>query len=332
MKTFVHPFAAKVTDEKVIANKAFPLVRELAHKYGLSVLAIKESLVQPEYDELYMAREDGIPVCKVFFMRDKESFAIRNCISEKQRGSAYEDRLTFFGKRVSFVMKTIEKEHLIPTDTQEFIRTVFRSQIENGVDSFSNSYGEIRKGSHGISGDTMHDLIEIALGNRHLSTLSAESMDKVQFALDKYREADKTREERKRELTEVFSTPMWAIIYDRTDSFCIGKLLLIPKWGDVNSTSTEHLDVEVAEPFKRVADVTDVPELIPTLTMLKVAIQQSDEYKHKRAADKTFVGESEFFPYDFERVVTELRVIGTRSGSRWERRSLLDPKLLLVAA
>lgn len=326
MKTFIHPFAAKVTDENVVINKAFPLVRELAHKYGLSVIAMSER-IDSKLNILYMAREDGIPVCQVFFMEDKESFAIRNCMSSKQRGSSYEDKLTFFGKRVSFVMKTIEKEHLIPTDTQQFINNVFRTQIESGVDSFSNSYGEIRKGSHGMSGDIMHDLIEIALGNRHLSTLSAESMDKVQFALDKYREADKTREERKRELSEVFSAPVWAIIYDKTDSFCVGKLRLIPKWGDVNSTSTEHLDVEVAEPFKRIADITDVPELIPTLTMLKVSIQQNDSIR-----DKRFVGESEFFPYEFERVVTELRVIGTRSGSRWDRRALLDPKLLLVAA
>ena len=34
MKTFVHPFAAKIAEEKVTSNKAFPLVREIAHKYG----------------------------------------------------------------------------------------------------------------------------------------------------------------------------------------------------------------------------------------------------------------------------------------------------------
>jgi hypothetical protein len=327
MKTFVHPFAVKITEESVVTNKAFPLVRELTHKYGLSVIAKKEAAVQPEYDELYMAREDGIPVCKVFFMRDKESYAIRNCMNAKDRGRSYTDKLTYFGKKVSFVMKTVEKERLIPTDTQQFIRIVFSTQIEGGVDSFSNSYGEVRKGSHGISGDITHDLIEIALGNRHLSTLSAESMNKVQFALDKYREADKTRAERKRELSEVFSTPMWAIIYDKTDSFCVGKLNLIPQWGGDDSVTSNSLAIEVAEPFKRVVDVTNVPELIPTLTMLKVAIQQNDAIR-----DKRFVGESEFFPYDFERVVTELRVIGTRSGSRWDRRALLDPKLLLVAA
>jgi hypothetical protein len=326
MKTFVHPFAKKVSEEIVVLNKAFPLVREMAHKYGLSVIAMNETL-SPELSSLFLAREDGIPVCKVFYMVDRESFAIRNCMVMKERGRTSEDKLTYFGKKVSFVMKTIEKEGLIPTTPLHFVTHVFGSQIGSGVDSFSESYGEVRKGSH-LNGDIAHELIEIALGNRHLSTLSSESMNKVQYALDKYRAADKTREERKKEVTEVFSAPMWAIIYDSTDSFCIGKLNLTPHWGDgAYTTSAQSLDIQIVEPFKRVADVTDVPELIPTMTMLKVAVQQNDSIR-----DKRFVGESEFFPYDFERVIPELRVIGMRSGTRWDRRALLDPKLLLVAA
>ena len=70
MKTFVHPFAAKITDENVVTNRAFPLVRELAHKYKLSVIALSERLNR-SLDILYMAREDGIPVCKVFLWKRK---------------------------------------------------------------------------------------------------------------------------------------------------------------------------------------------------------------------------------------------------------------------
>ena len=325
MKTFVHPFAKKISEESVVLNKAFPLVRELAHKYGLSVIATRE-LIEADHNELYMAREDGIPVCQVFFMPDKESFAIRNCMNNKERGRSYEDKLTFFGKKVSFVMKTIEKENLIPTSTLQFITSVFGDHIKYGIDSFSDAYGEIRKTGQ-LTGEMVHQVIEIALGNRHVSTLSAESMSKVQLALDKYREADKTREERKRELANVFSNPLWAILYDKTDSFCIGRLSLVPKWSDDANTSASQLDIAIVEPFKRVADVTEVPELIPTMTMLKVAIEQNPY-----ANTKTFVGESGFFPHGYEAVNTELQVIGIRGGSRWERRALLDPKLLLVAA
>lgn len=325
MKTFVHPFAKKITEEDVVTNRAFPLVRELAHKYGLLVLA-KKDYIDTKLNPLYMAREDGIPVCKVFFMPDKEAFAIRNCMNMKERGRNYEDKLTFFGKKVSFVMKVIEKECLIPTSTLQFITSVFGDPIKYGIDSFSDAFGEVRKTSQ-LSGETVHQLIEIALGNRHVSTLSAESMSKIQTALDKYKEADKTREERKRELSNVFSNPLWAVFYDKTDSFCIGKLNLTPTWDDDITVSASGLTIGIAEPFKRVADVTEVPELIPTMTMLKVAIEQNLYMR-----DKKFVGESGFFPYAYEYVNTELQVIGIKSGSRWERKTLLDPKLLLVAA
>ena len=164
MKTLIHPFAAKLTEDEVIANRAFPLVRELNHKYGLMVLAAK---YHPDSgaNSLFMAREDGMPVCKVFFMADREAFAIRNCMANKDRGRSTEDKLTFFGKKVSFVMKVIEKEGLIPTNTENFIRRVFGDKIRYGVDSFSEAFGEVRKSNH-FSGEITHQLIEIALGNQ----------------------------------------------------------------------------------------------------------------------------------------------------------------------
>ena len=262
MKTFIHPFAVKVTEEEVVTNKAFPLVRELAHKYGLMVFAASRRY-EGNLNPLYLSREDGIPVCKVFFMADKESFAIRNCLTQKDRGRSRDDKLTYFGKRIPFLMKVIEKEGLIPRDTQTFINATMGQQIKRSVDDLSSSYGEIRKVNH-LLGEIQHELIEIALGNRHLSTLSAESMSRVQSALDKYRDADKTRVERQQELSEIFDKPMWAILHDNTDSFCVGKMKLSPTWGSVNETTPASVDMSIVEDFRRVADVTEVAELIPT--------------------------------------------------------------------
>lgn len=325
MKTFVHSFAVKITEESVVANKAFPLVRELAHKYGLSVIAKKEAAVQPEYDELYMAREDGIPVCKVFFMRDKESYAIRNCMEGKDRGRSRDDKLTFFGKKVSFVMKTIEKYGLIPKDTTAFINKTSEYLIKGAVDNLSSSYGEIRK-SVSMSGDIMHDLIEIALGNRHVSTLSAESMTKVQSALDKCRAADNTRAERQRELSEIFGSPMWVILYDRTDSFCIGKMKLSPTWHGISDTTPASLGIEIVEDFHRVADLTEVAELIPTMAMLKTSIEQArPDIKYD------FVGESGFFPRNWNNVSPELRAMTVDCSNSWSSTWLLEPRMIMVA-
>jgi hypothetical protein len=324
MKKFVHPFAAMITDDDVMANKAFPLVRELAHKYKLLVLA-KSKASDPEYNELYMAREDGIPVCKVFFMRDKESYAIRNCMTEKDRGRSRDDKMTYFGKRIPFVMKAIEKEGLIPKDTLSFLKATTEYNIKSAVDSLSSSYGEIRK-SASMSGEIMHSLIEIALGNRHLSTLSAESMTKVQSVLDKCRAADKTRAERQRELHEVFGSPMWVIIYDATDSFCIGKMKLSPTWNGESDTTPASLDMEITEDFRRVADITEVTELIPTMVMLKTSIEQArPDIKYD------FAGESKFFPRNWNHVSPELRAMAVDCSSSWSNNGLLKPRLLMVA-
>jgi hypothetical protein len=325
MKTFIHPFAVKITEEDVVLNKAFPLVRELAHKYGLMVLAVSKRY-ESNLNPMYLARTDGIPVCKVFFMAEKESFAIRNCMNQKDRGRSRDDKLTYFGKKVSFVMKTIEKEHLIPTDTQQFISAMLGGRIKSAVDNLSSSYGEIRKGNS-ISGEIMHSLMEIALGNRHLSTLSSESMTKVQSALDKYRDADKTRVERQRELSEIFSKPMWAVMYDNTDSFCVGRMKLSPTWCDASSSSATSFDLSIVEDFRRVADVTEVTELIPTMAMFKTSIEQArPDIKYE------FVGDSKFFPNNWNGVSTSLGVMAVDCGDRWSGSLLLKPRLLMVSA
>lgn len=325
MKTFIHPFAVKVTEEVVVANKAFPLLRELAHKYGLMVLTLNPRNDRT-LDTLYLSRADGIPVCKIFFMEDKGAFTIRNCMSLKDRGRSNEDKLTFFGKKVSFLMKTIEKENLIPKDTQTFFNSTISNPVGSAVDALSSSFGEIRKGNS-ISGEIIHDLIEIALGNRHVSTLSAESMTKVQSALDKYRDADKTRVERQQELNQVFSNPLWAIFYDETDSFCVGRMKLSPMWRSVSETTPSSVGMDIVEDFRRVADVTEIPELIPTMAMLKTSIEQArPDIKYD------FVGDSKFFPTNWTGVSHNLGVMSVNVGDRWSSRMLLRPRMLLVSA
>lgn len=325
MKTFVHPFAVKVTEEEVVLNKAFPLVRELAHKYGLVVLEVSKRFESPNLNPMYLSRADGIPVCKVFFMEDREAFAIRNCLTMKDRGRSRDDKLTYFGKKVSFVMKVVEKESLIPRDAQDFITATVGDRIRGAVDNLSSSFGEVRKGVP-LNGDIVHNLIEIAFGNRHVSTLSAESMSKVQFALDKYRDADKTRAERQRELGEIFSKPVWSIIHDDTDSFCVGMMKLSPVWGDINTTSPSSLHIDIVENFRRVADVTEVAELIPTMAMLKTSIEQArPDVKYE------FVGESGFFPKNWTGVSTSLGVMSVDCGDRWSGTMLLKPKMIMVA-
>lgn len=322
MKTLIHPFARGIDEADVIKTKVFPLVRELAHKYDLMVLGTFK-----RYDELngfYMARQDGIVLCRVFFMEEKGAFAIRNCVTAKDRGRSMEDKLTFFGKKVAFLMKVIKNEGLIPESTLAFVNTAMDYPIKSVLDDLASSYGGVRK-AHELSPEIIHNLIEIAFGNRHLSTLSAESISKMQTALDQYKTIDETRITRTRELSRVFSSPMWAVIHDELDSFCVGKLNIDAQWANETNSTPSSMSISIAEDFRRVADVTEITELIPTMVMLKTSLEQTQQTVRKIE----YVGESGFFPRGWRGVSTELNVM-TPDFSGWGTRMLLKPQMILI--
>lgn len=323
--SFVHPFAASaISEEEVVLNKAFPLVRELVHKYGLKVLGIKrlgEDRTNTAYDRLFLARDDGILLCKVFFYREKEAYAIRNIVAYKDRGRTSDDKLTFFGKKVSFVMKAVDSMKMIP-DTLTFINKVHSRNINTSIQRLTDQFGEMRKGNM-IDGETVHNLMEIALGNRSLSALSIESMEKVKAAVDKYRHIDSMRIERQREICEVFERPMWVVYYDDTGSFGVGKMNIKPKWAGTYSEALEGSELQIVEDFKRLRDPTEESELIPALAMLKNHLEQ-------KYPNMEFAGESKFFPRDYEGVIPELRTMAFMAGDRWNKVVLGQPKFLII--
>ena len=308
--------AHRVTD-----NKAFPLVRELAHKYDLQVLGISGETI--EGANIYMSRADGIPLCRVYWMKDREAYAIRNVIVAKDRGRDYEDKLIFFGKRVSFLMKVIEEKKLIPETTDDMFRQVFSSDIYNMLQMFSNTLGEVRK-HNSLTGDEVHRLLMIVLNNQSKDTLSKESMDKVKLTLDKYEVVDSMRAKRAEEMREVFAQPMRVIGNDSLGSFMVGKIHLQPQWGygdDMNDLVSYKMNI--TEPFKRVNDVVEVEDVITTMAMLKTHLQQL-------YPNMTFKGDSGFYPESFKGIIKELNVMAFNKRDSWGNTSLLKPSFIFM--
>lgn len=331
----IHPFAVYqsndtnhkklpiTTDElyRVTDNKAFPLARELMHKYDLQVLAIRGDTV--EASRIYLSREDGFPVCKLFWAKEKEAFAIQNIMVAKERGRNFEDKLTYFAKRVPHLMKTIKEQRLMPESTQDAFRQLFISDIRECVLGLSRTFGDIRK-SVMLDGQVTHDLLKIVLNNRSAASLSKESMVLVQDALDKYDDIDSMRAKRVEELTEVFNAPMRVAYSDLLGSFMVGKVDLKPVfYSDQDGHSLRELEIAIAEPFMRVNDVTEVPDMIPTMAMLKSQIEQ-------RFPSCMFIGESGFYPDRYAGVVPELRVMGFHKKDKWGNTALLKPSLLFM--
>ena len=308
--------AHRVTD-----NKAFPLVRELAHKYDLQVLGISGETI--EGANIYMSRADGIPLCRVYWMKNREAYAIRNVVVAKDRGRDYEDKLIFFGKRVSFLMKVIEEKQLIPKTTDDMFRQVFGNDIYNMAQMFSNTLGEVRKHNM-LSGDEVHRLLMIVLNNQSKDTLSKESMNKVLLTLDKYNDIDSMRAKRIEEMREVFSQPLRVLGSDALGSFIVGKIQLQPIWGDGDSMGElQSIKMDIAESFKRVNDVVEVEDVITTMAMLKTHLQQL-------YPNMTFKGDSGFFPESFKGIIKELNVMAFNKRDSWGNTALLKPSFIFM--
>jgi len=306
---------------RVKDNNAFPLVRELAHKYDLQVLAIAGETL--EGANIYMSRADGIPICRVYWMKNKEAYAIRNVMVAKDRGRDHEDKLIFFGKRVSFLMKVIEERDLIPKTTEDMFRCVYGSDIYNMISQLSNTFGETRK--HGLlTGEETHRLLTIVLNNQSKDTLSKDTMEKVLVTLDKYEQIDSMRAKRIEEMREIFSKPLRVVGHDALGSFMVGKVLLQPTWGDGDSMGDlQSIKMDIAEPFKRVNDVMEVDDAITTMAMLKTHLQQI-------YPNMTFTGDSGFYPESFKGVIKELNVMAFNKRDSWGNTSLLKPSFIFM--
>jgi hypothetical protein len=308
--------AHRITD-----NKAFPLVRELAHKYDLQVLAISGETI--EGANIYMSRADGIPVCRVYWMKSKEAFAIRNVMEVKDRGRDFEDKLIFFGKKVNFLMKVIEEKKLIPKTTDDMFKCVYGSDIYNMLQMISNTFGETRKHSM-LSGEEVHRLLMIVLNNQSKDTLSKESMEKVKVTLDKYEAIDSMRAKRFEELQEIFSKPLRVVGHDALGSFMVGKIRLQPTWGHGdNMGELQSYKGDITEPFRRVNDVMEVDDTITTMAMLKTHLQQL-------YPNMTFTGESGFYPESFKGIIKELNVMAFNKRDSWGNTALLKPSFIFM--
>ena len=314
---FLHPSANPLlTEESIHQNAAFPLLREITHKYGLRVIDANAKML--------LADEQGFVVASIWKNVTDETYHIRSVTNQKDRGRHWEDRFTYYAKRIPSLMKTIAKENLIPVDTLTAIKNMYGANFRSCVSEISNGYGTIQKSTGGLDGDDIHSLLQIVLNNRSLESLSKESIAKVKDTFDKYEQIDNIRVKRREEMAAMFSKPIAAAMHDEL-GFMYGKLKLTPNSysGRVDDAGIASVGVEIVENFRRLHDIEEVSELIPTLTMHKVYMQEkSSEYK--------FVGDSQLFPQKAAGYIPELRVAAFSDNERWGQTAILKSTWMLI--
>ncbi len=322
-QTYAHPSADElITEESIRDNEAFPLLRELNHKYGLRVISRTTN-----YTKLMLADEQGFPIATIWKDKHTDAYNIRATMVAKDRGRHWEDKYTYYAKRISHLMKVIEKEGLLPNNSEEFINRTFGMNIRGAIMRISEPYGEIRKSSGYFNGEEIHTLLKIVLNNRSIDELSKESIAKVKDTFDKYAQVDIMRDKRRTEMAEIFTKPMSVLMRDEM-GFMAGKLVLEPLWANDVESSLVSSRCTIAEPFKRIKDVDECVDLIPTLTMLKVYMQE----KMSRNNDgvKIHHGESGLFTNIGDSYIQELRTVGFDENGRWTHSGILKSNWLFI--
>jgi hypothetical protein len=251
-------FESEELEQSLKASPVFPLVRDMCHKFGLKVLAETELGLRQSFQ---LCHTNGMAVGKVFARLNdegKEEYCYRTPYYKKERGSSDEDKQTLRSTKVSSLMATLSRVEAVITIDKLIGKKM--GKLVDAKDIMEKSMGNSGKATYELSADEIHALLCSFLGESPSSNHVAVDTLKCKKVLDKYNEADRVRVKKLEEVDRFFSNPFYMIGADSFGHFIVGKVKV-----------TGEKEYEIIEQFKRYADITERDDLIPVMTMTKLA-------------------------------------------------------------
>jgi len=258
-------------EAKLLADRVFPLVRELRFKYNLQAVA-ENKIQNGRYQAFTLCNQSGINVARVYYDQDEEQFCYYSIFYQKDRGSDSVDRKTVRSKKLSLLMANIKKNEVIPTD--EFIllsHNYTQSHYRYAVESVIESVGSSNK-SPILSAVETQKLLEIVLDGKDSNSLAGDMKNKFKQILDNYQEKDNIKVKQDEAVGKFFK-PCYMVSVDKRGQFVVG--VVTHDRGD----GTRDKYYSIVKPFKRVANLEDYPELLSCMPMLKV--YSEEKYKNE---------------------------------------------------
>jgi len=250
------------------SNMVFPLIRELNHHYGLTVLDYKNEhqRVGPETyaATFYLVDKSGFAQGHVYAWQEdgKTNYAFYTPFASKERGKSEQHRLTWTSHKLSSLMGALKKSQAVKPDL-----TV--AKLRRAVDGLRNQaeghFGKIWKSTDPFDGDEIHQLLKTVLLGAPLFV----DRTKCQTALDKYNAIDSNLIERNKEITRMFENPFYLLAADKRGHIMVGKVKRV-------KNSSDPYQNEIVQSFRRVSQETlyrEFTDLVPILTMSKVAYE-----------------------------------------------------------
>ena len=258
-------FESEELEQVLKASNAFPLVREMCHKFGLKVLA--ETELGGGRQAFQLCLPNGMAVGKVYTQNTDEGkteYCYRTPYYKKERGSSDEDKQTLRSTKVSSLMATLSRVKAI-LSVDDLIGKKM-NKLSDAKDIMEKAMGTSYKSNSELHADEVQALLCSFLGetpNGNHLTIDTLKCKKV---LDKYNEADRIRVKKLEEVGRFFSNPFYMIGADSFGHFIVGKVKIVGE-----------KQYEIVEQFKRYADITERDDLIPVMTMTKLAYEGKGE-------------------------------------------------------
>ena len=256
-------FESEELEQAIKDSRVYPLVRDLCFKFGLKVLAEAELAGKQAFQ---LCLPNGMAVGKAF-VRDIDNngslateYCYRTPYYKKERGSSNDDKETLRSTKVSSLIATIGRVKAIPAIPKLLDKKM--DKLSDAVEIMQRAMGNSGKATYELSADEIHALLCSVLGEtpsgNHLTIDTA----KCKKVLDKYNEADRVRVKKLEEVDRFFRNPFYMIGADSFGHFIVGKVKI-----------TGEKQYEIVEPFSRYKDITERDDLIPVMTMTKLAYE-----------------------------------------------------------
>ena len=253
-------FESEKLEQSIRYSSVSPLIRDMCHKFGLRVLAETELAGKQAFQ---LCLPNGMAVGKVYAQNTDEGkteYCYRTPYYKKERGSSDEDKQTLRSTKVSSLMATLSRVKAI-LSVDDLIGKKM-TKLSSAMDIMETSMGNTHKSTSELQADEIQALLCAFLGespNGNHITIDTLKCKKV---LDKYNEVDRIRVKRLEEVGRFFRNPFYMIGADSFGHFIVGKVKIVGE-----------KQYEIVEQFKRYADITERDDLIPVMTMTKLAYE-----------------------------------------------------------
>lgn len=254
-------FESEELEQVLKAANAFPLVREICHKFGLKVLA--ETELGGGRQAFQLCLPNGMAVGKAYAQMNADNkleYCYRTPYYKKERGSSDEDKQTLRSTKVSSLMATLSRVKAILSVDDLLGKKM--TKLNSAMEIMETAMGSTHKSTSELQADEIQALLCAFLGETPNGNHLTIDTIKCKKVLDKYNEVDRIRVKRLEEVGRFFRNPFYMIGADSFGHFIVGKVKIVGV-----------KQYEIVEQFKRYKDITECDDLIPVMTMTKLAYE-----------------------------------------------------------